>query len=693
MASDAKYNIDVFNIRPAGKPTKGLWANGRQSYYAWKGSTCIYDKVYYELSMDDVGADERVTGPEGFTLYASDYASVNRKTHGNGSVEYGLDLNSGSVSFGPNTSTASTQTQYVTVTQWDGPLSSWVGASVTWTVTQAKDYPVSISLSLGSPGDIPASGGSISSTSWSSTVTFKSGNVVRNSNLGEVTWGSAVSASSLGTTATTRTQRGTLTASISYTCNGHTVTDSSSVPVYQEQNRVERTTYGALSVTGVAYEDTDYESKTLSPSRNGSASQSQSDTYTSTAVHTYTIYPSCSWSVSSNASWASIVSPSSNSTNVSVGENEDKDDRSVTITTCATASTNNSSDCDTTSFVQEGVPRVVTGITFEILTPIPHLKAIGGKVTFPDDFNYRTRAFYDDGYVETVTYDCVYRATSPGSDTVERASGATPSNCTGTIDITAKYTTSYGSFEDSDSVCIEKKDRELTGKTLTSITVTPIMYSSCGYPESTISPFRDAYVTAYYRGDYDNGTTGTVTETITTGADYTISSDDSWVTINSPSSRSTTATVKENTGNSSRMGTVKTSASYTYSGVTKTDSDSTTFSQGYNRVVTSISLTMGAPADIPRGGGTRYSGDCSYTVTATYNDNGTDTVPNSQCTFNISPASVSASTNSTENRVKAGTFSGTASFAGKTSNQASCDVYQEAGLKTPKILSITYEVT
>lgn len=107
------------------------------------------------------------------------------------------------------------------------------------------------SVSLTVNDDIPASGGMISS----GTVTYSQGqNQYYTSGASEVlstitsggtiTYGSAVTASSLGTTVKGRTSVGTLTATV--TLNGKSGSDSATV--YQEANEA---TYGDVSVTAI----------------------------------------------------------------------------------------------------------------------------------------------------------------------------------------------------------------------------------------------------------------------------------------------------------------------------------------------------------------------------------------------------------------------------------------------------------
>lgn len=125
------------------------------------------------------------------------------------------------------------------------------GTMYIYQAANAEDYiqysdPVIQSFTV---GDIPASGGSISSGSVTYEQTrrqyFTSGAYTTLTSLtsgGTVTYSKEVSASSLGTTVKSRTNVGTLTATV--TLNGKSA--SKSVTVYQAANSA---TYGAVSVS------------------------------------------------------------------------------------------------------------------------------------------------------------------------------------------------------------------------------------------------------------------------------------------------------------------------------------------------------------------------------------------------------------------------------------------------------------
>lgn len=122
--------------------------------------------------------------------------------------------------------------------------------SVTYAVTD---------VTLAAPADIPASGGSVSSTTVTAkgSQTYTSGSVTSDVALTNgsddctITFSEGVSAASLGTTVTNRTKKGTLTATVTWKT---TATKSASVDVYQAANTA---TYGDITFdSAVATRDT-----------------------------------------------------------------------------------------------------------------------------------------------------------------------------------------------------------------------------------------------------------------------------------------------------------------------------------------------------------------------------------------------------------------------------------------------------
>lgn len=235
MPNASKYIIDVANIRPGGSPIKGLYVGSSEKKYATLGNKCIYDKVLYELSVDDITNVE----PNAQTVNITSYTS--KKTHGNG-VSDTLGITPSSKQVTANTSTASTKDTQVVVTQLTGTTAT--GASVTVTITQKKDYPTGITLSISPKSTIPASGGSITTALTNYTYSVKANYKSGNNNV-DVTASSTISANvtgvtaaSKGTSASTATVAGTVRFTASYTCNGVTKTSTVDVNIMQDKNEV-----------------------------------------------------------------------------------------------------------------------------------------------------------------------------------------------------------------------------------------------------------------------------------------------------------------------------------------------------------------------------------------------------------------------------------------------------------------------
>lgn len=154
MPNASKYIIDVANIKPGGNGIKGLWVGDSESKYAMLGNTCIYDKVLYELEVDDITELEPDVTSVTFTK------KVSKKTHGNGDInELTITPTSGTI---PINSGASEQTTTFTVYNCTG--STATGANVTVSVKQKADYVTgSTYIITGTPDsstNFPSGGGS-----------------------------------------------------------------------------------------------------------------------------------------------------------------------------------------------------------------------------------------------------------------------------------------------------------------------------------------------------------------------------------------------------------------------------------------------------------------------------------------------------------------------------------------------------
>lgn len=239
MPNASKYIIDVANIRPGGSPIKGLYVGSSEKKYATLGNKCIYDKVLYELSVDNITNVE----PNAQTVTISSYRS--KRTHGNGAVDT-LYINPSTKQVTANTSTASTKDTTVVVNQALTLNGATTGTGVTVTITQMKDYPIGLTLTISPKSTIPAAGGSISSSltnyTYSVKANYKSGNnnvdVTSDSNTTITANVTGVTAASKGTTESNATTAGTIRFTAKYVCNGKTVATTTDVNITQDRNEV-----------------------------------------------------------------------------------------------------------------------------------------------------------------------------------------------------------------------------------------------------------------------------------------------------------------------------------------------------------------------------------------------------------------------------------------------------------------------
>lgn len=293
MPNASKYIIDVANIRPGGKPIKGLYVGSSEKKYATLGNKCIYDKVLYELSVDNITNVE----PNAQTVTISSYTS--KRTHGNGAVDT-LYINPSTKRVTANTSTANTKDTTVVVNQALTLNGTTTGTGVTVTITQIKDYPTGLTLTISPKSTIPAAGGSISSAltnyTYSVKANYKSGNnnvdVTSDSNTTITANVTGVTASSKGTTASDVTTAGTIRFTASYTCNGKTVAATTDVNITQDKNEV-------VSYANPTFTLTPSSNQTL-PASGGSVTASVSNvqqvrTWSSTSTDTITPASTTAW--------------------------------------------------------------------------------------------------------------------------------------------------------------------------------------------------------------------------------------------------------------------------------------------------------------------------------------------------------------------------------------------------------------
>ena len=293
MPNASKYIIDVANIRPGGNPIKGLYVGSSEKKYATLGNKCIYDKVLYELSVDNITNVE----PNAQTVTISSYRS--KRTHGNGAVDT-LYINPSTKQVTANTSTASTKDTTVVVNQALTLNGATTGTGVTVTITQMKDYPTGLTLTISPKSTIPAAGGSISSDltnyTYSVKANYKSGNnnvdVTSNAATTITANVTGVTAASKGTTASNATTAGAIRFTAKYVCNGKTVTTTADVNITQDRNEV-------VSYANPTFTLTPSSNQTL-PASGGSVTASVSNvqqvrTWSSTSTDTITPSYTTEW--------------------------------------------------------------------------------------------------------------------------------------------------------------------------------------------------------------------------------------------------------------------------------------------------------------------------------------------------------------------------------------------------------------
>ncbi len=238
MAS--KQIIETNKLKVGSNGAKGLYVGNVESKYAVmtdsaKAQTVIYDKVTYDFAVTDLATTVPASG-QTYTIAAS----VSTRTHGNGAVDQ--------VTFSPTSitvpaNTGASYTSSITVTQTTSNLTD------EYSFTVAADAVKSIALSLSNVPVIPASGGSVSSCSTAATVTYYSGRQVTNFTPTTVKWGTAVSASSKGTTVSSQNSAGSLTCYIVY---GGVTSNTVTVTVNQAANAVVSTGLTDITITSPA---------------------------------------------------------------------------------------------------------------------------------------------------------------------------------------------------------------------------------------------------------------------------------------------------------------------------------------------------------------------------------------------------------------------------------------------------------
>lgn len=164
MAS--KQVIETDRLYIGSDDISGLYVGNTESKYAAitdsdGALTTIYDKVTYNFSVANLSGTVPANGGT-YTVTAS----TSTRTHGNGVVN---NVNFSPLTFTIGSNTGSTRSGSQTVTQNSSNLTD----TCAW--TQEGDYVTNLTLTLGTPSVIPASGGSISSCGYTVKADYKSG--------------------------------------------------------------------------------------------------------------------------------------------------------------------------------------------------------------------------------------------------------------------------------------------------------------------------------------------------------------------------------------------------------------------------------------------------------------------------------------------------------------------------------------
>lgn len=206
----------------------------------------------------------------------------------------------------PTALTLATATGAVTAASRTNVVGAAISGTVTITLTvngksASKDVAVSqqansvsyavTSVALEKPADIPASGGTVSSAAvtaygsrtYTSTTVESDVKLVNGSDDCTVAFSDAITASSLGSTITNRTKKGTLTATVTWKT---TATKSGSTDVYQAANSAtySEVTFDSAVATTISLKADGTQSRNMTDNSNVGAKQTV--TYTSGTVRT-----------------------------------------------------------------------------------------------------------------------------------------------------------------------------------------------------------------------------------------------------------------------------------------------------------------------------------------------------------------------------------------------------------------------
>lgn len=669
MPSASKYIVDVNKIsKPGNVATGGIYigtgSGNRESLYAVRGTgsgaVVIYDKVLYELSVDNISNIEPNAQTVTFT-----YSS--KRTHGNLTDVDTLGINPTTSAITANHSTASTKTTTCTVNQSVTNNGTLTGNSVNVTVTQIKNYPTGLTLTISPKSTIPAKGGSISSAltnyTYSVTAAYKSGSssaVTSDSNTTITANVTGVTAASKGTTASTVTTAGTITFTAKYVCNGKTVTTTAAVNITQDKNEV-------VSYANPTFTITPSSNQTL-PASGGSVTAAVSNvqqvrTWSSTSTDTITPTSTTAWT-------AQTISCNSRGT-VTGG--------TLTLgTTTATVTANGKSASKSYVVYQEANAITAYSKPTGLSLSCADIPAGGGTVTAATGGTISQTRTYTSKSTDTIN-PTVTITWNPAQTATANSLGTTDKARTKITTLTATY--SANGQSNSTSVDVYQQANGHTDSW--NNPVVTITYATLSAAGETKAPTCSA--TQSGTRTWTSGSQTGITNTSFTWGNYSMTNGTGFTLQNAETgavkadSRGTTTGAARSNDTIRRTATGAGSKQGTGSGTVTQEANAESTTWG-DLIITSASLSCGP---IPVTGGTVYpsTGGTVYQNRRRSYTSGEyiDDTPSITASVSYNPASVTGATNiHSTTSPKRGTV--TATWTGNSSKQASksVDVYQTA---------------
>ena len=519
----------TFSVSPSGNTTMDE-----------AGDTQVYSVTSYKVQYQSSSTGIREEVDRQDVGYSSSHSGPGSWNNGNDTLTISSNdtpsSRSGSITFTQNESSKKQQVTY-----------SQAAGNINWGTITITSFTVN---------DIPASGGSISSgnVSYTQQYGYGSANTGYTSTSGaSVSYGTAVSAGSRGTTTGTRKSVGTLTVTVSR--GGHS--DNDSATVYQEENTrwttgTDWNSWGPWSVyVSCSPRNLGNTGGTVTITRSASRTRSGTINYaydsgatsTSPTSDSDSATPSLSYSVTSGSSSGVSLS----GTTLTVGSSTE--DRTIRVT----GSYGGASDYDTVN--QTGVE--ITYKYFVSISGGDSFSSSGGSGSF--SVNSYGQEYWDGSLHDT--FDCGWRlsksgdtgyldlekTTGTGSDTVDYTADSNSSTSTSRSITVTITNTSSSSVTDSDTVTISSARKTFSGYQYEfKVSPTSLSFSSSGETQSVTVTSRKRLIQWY---DGDNG------EIISEGSWSSVSYNSSVSGTGFSKGTGDSVTASKNTGTSGRSGT------------------------------------------------------------------------------------------------------------------------------------------